>query len=171
MCLFCFLFFVLFLGDCIGPTIINSKLFPSVLSFGQEEMTGAIHCDDWLCKDILGLKYSKFSTNIYSEKPGDIYVPRSSLHFIRTKNGHIKGSFQFLIPLKSDEIEVGIDRFEILKPNLDQQCQHWNTLISSSTLLERSIFSIDMQNSGMVSEPRHVSIVRVNLVLHVPMLL
>jgi len=135
----------------VGPKNFNSKKFPLVFSFGQQEMTGMIYCDDWLCKDILGKKFSNFSTNIYSEKPGDTYVPRSSLHFIKTKNGLTRGSFQFLIPLKSDEIEVGIDRFEILKPNLDQQCEHWNILISSSTSLKSSIVAIDILNSGMVS--------------------
>ena len=119
-------------------------------SFGQQELTGMIHCDDWVCMDILGRKYKKFSTDIYSEVPEKPYVPKSSIHFVKQIDGNVQVFLEFLLPLKSDELRLGIDQVKILKPNLVHKCAHWNISIHSSTLVKSSSLMMAVKNNGKV---------------------
>lgn len=125
---------ILCVGDCIGANILSPKRFPLKYAFGRHEMAGLIHCDDWVCNSILGGEIHRFPKTIYSHTAGDIYVPKSSLRFSKNKDGTIRVELQFLIPLKTDELHVGIDRFLILKPNIFQSCN--NIYIISATSLK-----------------------------------
>ncbi len=127
---------------------MSAKRFPLKYAFGHREMAGLIHCDDWVCNTLLGREINSFSKVIYSHTAGDIYVPKSSLHFSKNSDGTIKGRLQFLIPLKTDELHIGIDSFQILRPNIIQSCD--NIYIRSATLVNKSALVFEVENSGEV---------------------
>ena len=137
--------FFLSSGDCIGAPLTSTKRYPVIPSYGLQEITGIMLCNDTTCNRGIGASYHQFTKIIYPEAFTEVFVPRSRIIFSRKPGANIHAHFQFIPSFSNHNLYFTIEKFKILKPNFVLHC---NNVVRST---QKSLSTYDLLLTAIVS--------------------
>lgn len=142
---FVVLFLFCCLGDCIGASLVSTKRSPVIPSYGLQELTGMVLCNDSTCDKKAGVDYHQLTKLLYPEASTEVYIPKSRVFF---SSENIDSILQFMPSPSYDELFFDVDKFKFVEPSFGSQCNDLSIAIETSQRL--SLFTATIRNTGKV---------------------
>lgn len=134
-------------GDCIGPPLSSVTSFPTILTYGLQEMTGFEVCDT-SCMEVGQKVLAKY---VYPESAEKVLIPRSSVILTRKHDDVTTVSLELIPELSREHLYLSVPRVTVPSLSLPSSCSEIGIIISTvDTLSWRVSMSVAINNKGEV---------------------
>ena len=135
-------------GDCIGPPLSSVTSFPTILTYGLEEMTGFEVCNT-SCMEV-GQKI--LANYVYPESAEKVLIPRSSVILTRKHGDATTVSLELIPELSREHLYLSVPQVTVLSLDLPNSCSGIiiNLVDTLSWTQTRVSMSVVIDNKGEV---------------------